>query len=146
MANQTFFYDPSQIVLLVATIPISGFQDGEMLAIAYEANLYEAYVGADGDTTRARILNSNAKMTIKLAQSSRSNDLFSALINTGGLLSGAADVVPILVKDLQGTTLFVSAKAWIEKIPDTGFDKTIKAIEWPFYCSSVAHFIGGSIT
>ncbi len=144
MASQ-FFYDPSRIVVTGSGVPISGFQDGELISIVYEANLYDAYVGADGDTTRVRVLNQNAKSTLKLASSSRSNDVLSAIVNLGLTQSGASYIVALMFNDLQGTTLFYSAKAWVEKIPDTGFDKSVKAYEWPFYCTSVKHFVGGSI-
>jgi hypothetical protein len=55
-------------------------------------------------------------------------------------------VVPITIKDLNGTSLVFSPKAWIIKPTNLGYAKSITNREWKFDCSDLSIFTGGNPT
>ena len=143
MAVQT--YDPRSILMTVGGVPVTGLDDGVFLKIEMNEDAFSLKVGAGGEAARARSNNNSAKLTFTLLQTSLCNDLFSALYQAGRLVPGSADVVPVLIKDLLGTSLFSAATCWITKLPDVEFGKEIASREWVMETDDVFSIIGGSI-
>lgn len=137
-------YDPDQISLLVAGIPIKGFADGEFLTLEMEADAFSDVVGSDGEVTRSKTNDNRATATIKLMQSSDSNDLLSALYNTDLKAPNGAGVGAFLVRDRSGRSLYAATACWIMKAPDISLDRTATAREWVIRIANLERFDGGN--
>lgn len=134
--------DPKSIIITVGGVAISGFADGTFLEITADNPQFQKVVGADGFSTRVKSNNYGAVLTITLAQTSPSNDYLSALLNLDRLRN--AGVVPLLVKDLSGTTLIFSASAWIQQFPDVTYGNELNNNAWIFDLADAELFIGGN--
>lgn len=135
-------YDPKQVVISIGGVPISGFSDGTFLEIDRNDPTWNMVVGADGLVTRSKTNNYSGTMTLTLKQSSPSNDYLSGVLALDELSN--AGVVPVLVKDLSGNSIYFSANAWINKYPDSAFGKDISDRQWEFSLDSVDVFVGSN--
>lgn len=140
MAVRTF--DPKSVIIAIGGVPMSGFADGTFLEITADTQQFTKVIGADGYATRVKTNNYGGVMTLTLSQSSPSNDVLSALL-TADRVSNAG-VVPILIKDLSGTTIIFSASGWIQQFPDVAFGNTINNRAWSFDLAEMDMFIGGN--
>lgn len=138
-------YDPDQIFVSLAGIPCSGYADDEFVRVEREGPAFDDVVGTDGEVTRSKTNDNRATVTIKLMQSSPTNDLFSALHNLDKNTPGGAGVGPFILKDLQGTTLIMAEKSWIRKEPDGSWGRTATEREWIIRVASLTSFHGGNI-
>lgn len=136
-------YDPSKIVMTLGTILVSGYADGEFVKAARDADTFTKFVGTDGEVSRTRNRNKTGTVTFTLAQTSLTNDALAALAETDELTG--AGVVPVLIKDLNGTTLFAAGSAWIRKPPEVAYGKEIGHREWVIDTGPVEVFVGGSL-
>lgn len=140
MAVMTF--DPKDVVVSIGGVPMSGYADGTFLEITADTQQFTKVVGADGYTTRVKSNNYGAVMTLTLSQSSPSNDVLSGILNLDRLSNRG--VVPILVKDLSGTTVFFAGTGWIQQFPDVSYGNEINNRAWVFDLAEVDIFIGGN--
>ncbi len=137
-------YDPDQVTIAIAGIPIHGFADGSFCTITQEADAFSDVVGTDGEVTRSRTNDRRATCTVKLMQSSDSNDLLSALYNSDILGQNGAGVGAFLVRDRNGRALFTADACWVMKAPDVDFDRTATAREWTIRIAKLVRFDGGN--
>ncbi len=140
MAVSTF--DPKQVVVSVGGVPLSGFTDGTFLEITADTQQFTKVTGADGYVTRVKSNDYGAVMTLTLAQTSPSNDVLSGIFNLDKTINGG--IVPILIKDLSGTTVIFSATGWIQQFPDISFSNEISDRAWIFDLANVDMFLGGN--
>lgn len=140
MAVSTF--DPKSVVVSIGGIPISGYADGTFLEVTADNQQFTKVVGADGFTTRVKSNNYGGVMTLTIAQTSPSNDALSAILNADRLAN--AGVVPILIKDLSGTTIIFSATGWIQQFPDVSFGNEMNNRAWVLDLAEIDIFIGGN--
>ncbi len=140
----TRLYDPKRVSVLVGGVPVSGWAEGEFITVVYDEDTFQKVVGTDGHTSRSKNENTNARLTIKLMQTSKSNDFLSALLNADKLAPGGAGIVPVMIKDNNGLDLFTSGKAWIVKPPDRSHDKTAKNRDWAIDATDCVDFMGGT--
>ncbi len=124
-------WDASQLVMVFMGIGVStGFDEDDFLDMDPEAESFGHKVGADGEVTRFRTNNKVNKITLKLMQTSIANSLLSALANLDESTPGGAGIGPVLIQDLQGTSLFAAQYGWISKRPKRTFGKEPKVREW----------------
>lgn len=135
-------YDPKAVVITIGGVPMSGFSDGTFLEITRDAQAFTKVVGADGTTTRVKSNNTGGTMTVTLKQSSPSNDVLSAFAQADALSN--AGVVPILVKDLSGNSIYFSATGWVQKLPDSVFSAEVSDRSWVFDLADVDIFVGSN--
>lgn len=126
MSVRTF--DPKSVIVTIGGVPMSGYADGTFLEITADTQQWTKVIGADGFTTRVKSNDYGGVMTLTLSQSSPSNDVLSALLNVDKLSNSG--VVPILIKDLSGTTVMFSASGWIQQFPDVTFGNEINNRAW----------------
>lgn len=134
--------DPKNVIISVGGVNISGFADGTFLEITADTQQFTKVIGADGFATRVKTNNYGGVLTITLAQSSPSNDVLSALLNADRVSNSG--VVPILIRDITGTTIIFSASGWIQQLPDTAYGNTINNRAWVFDLAEMDVFIGGN--
>lgn len=137
-------YDPDQILMNFAGIPIGGFADGTFVSIEPVSDAFTEVVGADGECARSKSNDRRVRVTFTLLQTSDSNDVLSAVHTTDLKSPNGSGVAPLGVKDLSGRTVLVEPTAWIVKAPTVGFDKTAGNREWVLMCPDPELFVGGN--
>lgn len=140
MAVATF--DPKSVVISIGGVPMSGFADGTFLEITADNQQFTKVTGADGYTTRVKSNNYGGTMTLTLAQSSPSNDALSIILNADRATN--AGVVPILIKDMSGTTVMFTAAGWIQQFPDITYGNEMNNRAWTIELADIDIFIGGN--
>lgn len=140
----TRIYDPNEISVSLAGVPLSGFADGEFISIAMESDAFSDVVGTDGEVSRSKSNDRRATITISLMQTSPSNDRLSALHNLDLAANNGAGVGAFLVRDRNGTSVFEADECWIMKAPDVSFDRTATSREWTLRAASLNRFDGSN--
>ena len=147
-AGDLRLYDPDNVLITVAGIPIKGYADGEFCRIEYESDAFEDVVGTDGEVTRSKSNDGRATVTIRLMQSSPTNALLSALHTSDRNAPGGVGVGPFYLQDLSnlvGGTLLVGEKCWIAKPPDSSWDRTPTEREWKIRVAKLDGLDGGGV-
>ena len=97
--NRLATYAADEVSLSFCGIPInSGYADGEFVAIEVAADDFGDVAGADGETARTKNLDRRATITIKLLQTSLSNNVLQPLTAMLGINVTGADVTPLAIK------------------------------------------------
>ena len=136
-------YDPGQLITTFDGNPIVGFADGVMVKASRKTDTFSMNVGTQGDVARVRSQDKTGEVVITLQQSSPTNDYFSSVLlldEQFGLSVG-----PLLIKDLNGTTVISAAIAWLKKPADSEFGKDLTNREWTFECAELKMLVGGSL-
>jgi hypothetical protein len=137
-------YDPKQIIVTFGGIIFSGFAEGTFLQITRSGEMFVKQKGADGSINRTNKNAFDFTVTVTLQQTSITNDLLSGVMvadqkfNTGAL--------PLIVKDLRGTTLFFAPQAWIESDPEDEYSDEATGREWVLATGIAEKFTGGSLS
>lgn len=134
-------YDPKSVIVTFGGIPLEGFADGTFINIVPNDAFTKA-VGADGTVSRSKSVDSSLEITITLQQTSESNDYLSAIALADKLRNAGA--LPLIIKDLEGTSTTFSEVAWVRKPPDSAYAKEIENREWVFDTGSADYFVGGN--
>ena len=137
-----YTYDPREVLVIVGAAEIGGYTDGSFVKVARDEDAYSKVVGADGQVSRARNANRTGSVTITLKQTSASNDALSILAAADEV--GNAGVVPLVIKDLMGTTAVATAECWVKKLPDMDFAKEVSDREWVIDCGLLEIYVGGN--
>lgn len=142
MATKT--YDPKKIIVIFCGVQLSGFADGSFVSISPAAERFTKVVGADGEVGRAKSNDYTAEISITLAQTSISNDYLSSKLYADKVLGSGLG--PLLVRDMNGTTLHFWPEAWIKQEADEEFGKELGDREWAFDTGQPAdNNIGGIV-
>lgn len=136
-------YDPGRVVAAFRGIPILGYADGTFIAVERAEDAFTSEVGAGGDVTRVRSRNRTGTATFTLLSSSPTNDLFSGVALEDEMFG--TGVGPLLVKDLNGTTLIEAPVAWIKKSPAVEYAKEAGSREWVIECAELFMKVGGAV-
>lgn len=144
MATDFHVYDPDQVTIAIAGIPMRGYADGEFLTIEMETDAFADVCGSSGEVVRTRSNDRRATAVIKLLAASGSNDLLSAIYNTDQNAQNGAGVGAFMVRDRTGRSLFSATNCWISKAPNVSFDKTPGSREWTIRIARLERFDGGS--
>lgn len=136
-------FDSKQIVLTVGGIPIGGFADGTFLQYEDDEDAFTKVTGADGVVSRSKTNNSGGTLTITVAQTSPSNDILSNFANADKLSN--TGVIPVVVKDINGTTNIFAPNGWVRKKAPLEWSKEITDNEWILDLADVDSVIGGNV-
>lgn len=124
-------YDLKQVLCTFGGVRLQGFGEGDAISIAWEANIFDTMVGADGETTRSRTNNNNAKATVTLMQTSNAH---FALIEQALRNSALTQLkLPFALIDPNTSERFISPEAYVEKLPDSPFGMAAGTREWTLY-------------
>lgn len=137
----TAVYDSSQVTIIAGVTPIMGLSRDAGVKISYESAQYSTITDNRGNSIRSKLNNSNAIIEINLNQDSDSNNLFSNYLEADK--QNNAGTFPMFIKDCNGTSLFVSASAYISEIPEVTFSTEANIITWKITATNMSRFIGG---
>lgn len=144
MGSNVKYYDPDQFDTIVGTVALSGFAENEMVMIEEDAPLFTIKKGVDGDVSRSKNLARTALVTVKLMSTSQSNAYLSGLALADLAASGGAGVIPILLRDRNGTSVFATDTCWIEERPKPSKANEATVNEWKLRCVGYVFFEGGT--
>lgn len=135
-------YAPDQVTVVFGPVVLSGFAEDSFVTVEFEEDLWTKQVGADGHVTRSKTNNATARVTVRLAQTSSSNDLLSAIAEADRQTNQG--VFPLMVKDGSGRSLHVAEGAWIVRSPNAEFAREAGVREWVFDTDQLQNFVGGN--
>jgi len=135
-------YDPKLFTIILAGKIIGGYADDDFIEIERDEDMWTKKVGVDGEVTRAKSNNKAGKVTIRLMQSSSSNDDLTALMLADEVTNAGAG--PLLCKDGSGRTAFFSDTAWIKKAAKATFKKGVNTYEWQIDTGVLDVYVGGN--
>ena len=135
-------YEPSRVIISVGGVNIDGFADGTFISAERTNDTFTKVTGADNRTTRIKQNDFSGTFTFTLLQSSLSNDVLTGFMVLDESTNDG--VVPIIVKDLEGTTLLAAAQAWVRKPPVIEYSKDDSNREWMLDCGDMDIFAGGN--
>jgi len=136
-------YDAKQVVLTWGGIQLSGFPEGSFINIVKSADNVTRKVGADGHVSRSLNADKTYDITITLEGTSVSNDYISGV----RILDDATGkgVLPFLMTDLSGSTVFFAESMWVSKDADVDLSNEISENAWAFQTGQVDEYnIGGN--
>jgi hypothetical protein len=137
-------YDPKKVLVTFGTISFEGYADGTFISMAQNGDNFEKVRGADGTVDRVNKNATDYAITVTLKQSSVTNDLLSVIAYADKETN--AGVLPFVIADKGGTTLFFAESAWIGKEPDSEFSSDLSNREWRIDTGSAKKFDGGSLS
>ncbi|KMT62654.1 phage structural protein [Paenilisteria newyorkensis] len=109
-------YDALKVTTVVDSLTLFGFADGDMVSCSKDANNMEAKVDAQG-TASAAVNNDNlGTVKIDLAATSPCNKKMIELANTRKQFA---------IRVINGTETIGGSRAFVEKLPDSGFGKGV---------------------
>jgi hypothetical protein len=141
----TRIYDSNEVAIAVGGIPIEGYADGQFLSITRTSDGFTTVVGTDGTVARSKTNDHRAIIEIALLQTSPSNLTFTALWNADRRAPGGAGIFAFLCTDLNGTSLYTSGNAWVQKGPDITMDREATSRTWVLECDNLQDFTGGNL-
>lgn len=123
----------------------AGYGEDEVLQLEWEEDQFTAYVGADGEVSRAATNNGLATVTLTYAQTAPANDRLTALLKADIAATNGAGAGNFTARDTNGRMLIQSERAWVMAYPSVTLGKTIQTVEWKIQLAdaSLATFIGG---
>ncbi len=136
-------YDFNRVLVLFAGVPINGFGQSGGVSIRWNEDVWEPVVGADGEESRARKNDDGAEVTLTLAQTSSGNDVLQGFLKTDQRTGFG--VFPLVIKDLNGRSMYTSMAAYIKARPAATFNAGVEEREWTIRMLDVVDFCGGNV-
>lgn len=138
--------DPDQISVIFGTHSVRGWAAGEFLTLVMESDDFSDEVGTDGDdVTRVKSNDRRATLTLKLMQTSDSNDILSAISNADIVAANGAGITALLIRDRStGRAIYRAAETWVAKAPDVNYDRSAQPREWKIRIAKLERFDGGN--
>lgn len=145
MGQQTFkTYNLDQLSFSLAGIPITGgYGEGGSVTIKRNSELFEVVVGRSGDVVRSRTNDESGVVELTLLQTSPDNAKLAALARLDENTPNGAGVGVLQIRDRENGDLYTSAKAWVQKLPDSGFERKASDRAWVIACAALKFFPGG---
>jgi hypothetical protein len=137
-------YDPAQVVVIFGGHKVEGMAPSSRVKISFP-ELYNKVVGIDGEVARGKNNNRTSSVSIELLQTSSSNDVLMGFFIADDVAPNGAPL-PLMIKNINGTTLFVAAGAWIKKLPEVSYAAEVGANVWEIDCGETESFVGGQVS
>jgi len=138
------YYADEVTVAIGAILIEDGWADGEFLTIEMNEDAFNFVHSTDGMVTRGRNNNQSAVATVKLLQSSPSNAALAALYNLDLITANGAGIVPFLVKDGSGDSIYEAEECCIQRPPNVSFDRSPTSREWQIYIPKLRRLDAGN--
>jgi hypothetical protein len=141
----TKVYDADQITITFGGVALTGLAEDDVVTIEQDTDDFTDVVGIGSEVTRSKSTDRRATLTVRLMQTSDSNDLLSAISNADVKAANGAGISSVMVRDRgTGRALYAGAEAWIAKPPQVVYGRTAKVREWKLRISNLERFDGGN--
>jgi hypothetical protein len=137
-------YDPTAVTVSFGALILSGFADGTFVTVSRSNDAFTKVSGADGTVSRAKSADRSGEVTVVLQSTSPSNLLLSAIALEDEVITSGVGVLPLVVKDAEGSSVYFAGSAWIRKTPDGEFSKEITDRTWIFDTGQLDMLAGGN--
>jgi hypothetical protein len=145
MAEQDFAsFDPKEYTVAVGNVPIGGFMPGTAIEVETMSDQFTDTVGIDALVSRGRTHDQRGTVTLTLQHTSASNLVLSGLHNADINARNGAGVVPLYIRDKQGTSVYEAARCWIVKAPTKGVSTEVTPMAWVIRCAKLNRVDGGN--
>jgi len=134
------------LALSLNAVPLDegGYAEDEVMTLEWAEDQFTAYVGADGDVSRANTNNGMATVTLKYAQTAGANDRLMALLLADIVAPNGAGAGMFQARDKNGRLVIMSQRSWVMGYPGVTRGKTIQVNEWKIQLADATpSFIGG---
>jgi len=137
-------YNPREIIAYWGPTPIlEGAAAGTFVKLARRKRTWRHEKGCDGEAARTRTNNFVGTVDFSLRAGSPINNALSAQLTADELLGLV--VLPFLLKDFKGITLWASPLAYLEGWPGDAFGSEEESIrDWRLVCDPLTPFPGGN--
>jgi hypothetical protein len=141
--NTVRTFDATKVSFSVNGITMSGYAEGTGIKVSRSNDTFKKVTGMDGITSRCKVGDRSGEITITLSQTSPSNAILSALATLDE--ATGKGVVPGIVADLSGESVYVTAAMWIRKPADSEFGTELTNREWVFDCANLTMATNGNV-
>lgn len=121
---------------------VQGFAENDAFDAARNEESFKSVSGADGQTTRYDTNRRDGRVTFHLMGSSTANAAFAALVLADELAPGGAGVVPLFIRNRNGSLVLEAEEAWIVKPADVSIGAAVKPRDWIVECANLRMFPG----
>lgn len=136
-------YNPEDITILLGGVyQVEGVVEGSFVSIKEDTSRWVSSQTSDKKVSRTYTGGGTYTVAISLMSTSNTNSIFSAWASADGILHGA--ILPLFIKDGNGTSLFYATSTWIESVPDNDFDVAIGSRTWTLKAAGVTATVGGN--
>lgn len=135
-------YDFKQVLVIFGGNILTGWAEGDAIALSPNADAFVLKVGAAGETSRSKINNKSRTLKLKFMQTASANDTLSAIHNSD--LENNSGVRPLMIKDLNGNSLVTDRQAFIGKAPEEGWGAEAGDREWTLVLPEPLVITGGN--
>lgn len=151
MASQLASYKPSSIVIAIShqttntSHIISGFVKDNPVSFEYPESSWTEKTLNNGETVRTHSKDDTLRMTVRLDQTSTSNDLLSALVKYDEKdPTGLDGIFTCTFADKSGRTSAYSAQCFAKRPMSYEFSSDTSAREWIIVMTNAEQYMGGS--
>lgn len=134
-------YDPKKVAISFGGVELSGVDEDNFIKVMQMGDGISSVAGCYGDVVRTMSPDGRHEVTLRLLQSSISNDYLSAIHKRDK--KNGDGVLPLIIKDLSGRTTFYNSQAWINKPAEVTRGNKQNALEWVFTAAGGELFVGG---
>jgi hypothetical protein len=135
-------YDPARVTFNWNGIRCYGWASDSFIKAERDEDSFKKEISADGFAVRVQSQNKGGKVTITLQAQSPVNSLLSAAALVDE--ESGDNFGPLLIKDMNGTTICEADEAWIMKPAAVEYGTDGGTREWSFDCSELIMYSGGS--
>lgn len=149
MSDNLNIYSPNEITLVLTRSDglshiVGGYSEDAMLSVEPAAEAFTLYTSADNKSTLMFNPNNSATVMITLNQTSASNDILSSLYEEFRQSKSPSKLFSVMIKDLNGRSLYECAQAFIGKRPTASFANSMQNREWTLLCPDMRQYSGGN--
>lgn len=149
MSENLNIYSPNDVVVTITrgdglSHIVGGYSESAMVSVEPAAEALTLYTSADNKSTLLFHSNNSATVMLTLNQTSATNDIFSALYEEMRLTRSASKLFSVMVRDLNGRSLYECAQAFIGKRPNGTYANTMQDRVWTLLCPDMRQTSGGN--
>lgn len=143
--SQNATVDYESLFLVFGTHRIRGRAKGASLSVVYDEDAFQKSVGLDGEGFWIKNGDHGASITVTLQQSARSNRILSLLHIADRSIPGGL-MLPLYLREANGTTLAIAAKARIIKQADQTWSDGGETRAWTIGTVNLRGIVGDIAT
>lgn len=139
-------YSPSDWKIIVKGHLVTGFATGTFMKVSRTSDSAKLSPGATGNQVLVGLLDRSGEVELTLQRESPSNDILSAMLAAfEARATVGAGVGEFLAKNINSTSLALSANAAVKKSPDMEAGTDGSNTVWTLLLDDVTIFNGGAI-
>ena len=135
-------YSPEDVSVSFGGITIGGFIEGQFVVVRRQELAYNTKTSADGKVVRSASGDRLYEVRFYLHSASESNLDLNLIRDVDAFTH--MGIIPLLIKDNLGSTLFFSPSAWIEGEPTVSMGVQVEEREWIIRCTEATMVVGGN--